>query len=119
MTGRSLFDAGSGSTIGGAVSWLTGTLLGSVATLLCVLAVAVIGFAMLSGRLQIRRGAYVVLGCFVLLGAPIIASAFLSMVGSQAGVTEQRADSVKEPVPRAALPPADYDPYAGASLRQD
>lgn len=62
---------GSGPLIA-AVSWLQGTLLGTVATVAAVIAVAAIGFMMLTGRIDWRRGAIVILGCFVLFGAASI-----------------------------------------------
>ena len=45
--------------------------------ILCVLAVAFVGMLMLTGRLALREGLRVALGCFILLGAPAIASAFV------------------------------------------
>jgi type IV secretion system protein VirB2 len=65
--------SGSGPIIG-ALSWLQGTLLGTVATVVAVIAVASIGFLMLTGRLNWRYGATVILGCFVLFGAATIVS---------------------------------------------
>jgi type IV secretion system protein VirB2 len=52
-----------------AVQWLQGTLLGTVATVVAVIAVATIGFMMLTGRMNWRHGAVVILGCFILFGA--------------------------------------------------
>lgn len=63
--------AGSGVIVG-AVSWLQGTLLGTVATVVAVIAVAVVGFMMLTGRINWRYGATVILGCFILFGAASI-----------------------------------------------
>ncbi len=63
--------AGSGP-IAGAVHWLQGTLLGSVATVVAVIAVASVGFMMLTGRMNWRYGATVILGCFILFGAASI-----------------------------------------------
>lgn len=103
----------------GAVQWITASLLGSIALALCVLAVASVGLMMLAGRLPVRRGLSVVLGCFVLLGAPVIASAFVA--GTQEAI-EAPVPAVIERSdlpPRKDLPPANYDPYAGASLRRD
>jgi len=57
-----------------ALSWLQGTLLGNVATAVAVMAVAAVGFLMLTGRLNWRFGATVVLGCFILFGAGAIVS---------------------------------------------
>ncbi len=50
---------GSGVIIN-AVSWLQGTLMGTVATTVAVIAVAVVGFMMLTGRINWRHGA---VGC--------------------------------------------------------
>jgi len=55
-----------------AVSWLQGTLLGTVATVVAVIAVATVGFMMLTGRVNWRYGATVILGCFILFGASSI-----------------------------------------------
>jgi len=55
-----------------AVSWLQGTLMGTVATVVAVIAIAAVGFGMLTGRINWRHGAVVVLGCFILFGAASI-----------------------------------------------
>jgi len=69
--------AGSGPIIS-ALSWLQGTLLGNVATAVAVIAVAMVGFMMLTGRLNWRFGATVILGCFVLFGASAIVTGIQS-----------------------------------------
>ncbi|MDR3386923.1 MAG: TrbC/VirB2 family protein [Rudaea sp.] len=63
--------AGSGPIIN-AVSWLQGTLMGTVATIAAVIAVACVGFMMLTGRINWRHGVVVILGCFILFGAASI-----------------------------------------------
>lgn len=63
--------AGSGVLVS-AVRWLQGTLLGTVATVVAVIAVASVGFLMLTGRMNWRYGATVILGCFILFGAASI-----------------------------------------------
>lgn len=63
--------AGSGVFVS-AVNWLQGTLLGTVATVVAVIAVATVGFMMLTGRINWRHGVTVILGCFVLFGASTI-----------------------------------------------
>jgi type IV secretion system protein VirB2 len=55
-----------------AVNWIQGTLLGNVATAVAVVAVAVVGFMMLTGRINWRYGITVIVGCFVLFGAAAI-----------------------------------------------
>ncbi len=63
--------AGSGVLVS-AVRWLQGTLLGTVATVVAIIAVASVGFLMLTGRINWRYGATVILGCFILFGAASI-----------------------------------------------
>lgn len=65
-------DPAGSNVVVGALSWLQGTLLGTVATVAAVIAVAGVGFMMLTGRLNWRYGATVILGCFVLFGAGAI-----------------------------------------------
>lgn len=69
--------AGSGPIVA-ALSWLQGTLMGNVATAVAVMAVAAVGFMMLTGRLNWRFGATVIIGCFVLFGAGAIVSGIQS-----------------------------------------
>lgn len=64
-----------------AVSWLQGTLLGTVATVTAVIAVAVVGFMMLTGRINWRHGAVVILGCFILFGAASIVAGIRAAAG--------------------------------------
>ncbi|MGA0602822.1 TrbC/VirB2 family protein [Caulobacter sp. KR2-114] len=63
--------AGSGAIVG-ALRWIQGTLLGTAATVVAVIAVAVVGYMMLTGRMNWRYGATVILGCFILFGAASI-----------------------------------------------
>ena len=69
--------AGSGAIIS-ALGWLQGTLLGTVATVIAVIAVASVGFLMLTGRINWRHGAVVILGCFILFGATSIVAGIKS-----------------------------------------
>ena len=73
--------AGSGP-ITGALMWLQGTLMGTVATVAAVIAVAGVGFMMLTGRMNWRYGMTVVLGCFILFGAVAIVSGIQSAAGA-------------------------------------
>lgn len=72
--------AGSGAIVS-AVRWLQGTLLGTVATVVAVIAIASVGFLMLTGRINWRYGATVILGCFVLFGAASIVAGIQSTAG--------------------------------------
>lgn len=68
---------GSGPIVS-AVQWLQGTLLGTVATVVAVIAVACVGLLMLTGRINWRYGAVVILGCFILFGAVSIVAGIRS-----------------------------------------
>ena len=72
--------AGSGPVVG-AIDWLQGTLLGNVATAVAVIAVAGVGFMMLTGRINWKYGATVVLGLFILFGAASIVAGIRSVAG--------------------------------------
>lgn len=65
-------DPQGSSVLVNAVTWMQGTLLGTVATTVAVIAVAMVGFMMLTGRMNWRYGAVVILGCFILFGAASI-----------------------------------------------
>lgn len=69
--------SGSGVLVS-AVNWLQGTLMGTVATVVAVIAVASVGFMMLTGRINWRHGATVILGCFILFGAASIVAGIQS-----------------------------------------
>ena len=72
--------AGSGPIVS-AVHWLEGTLLGTIATVVAVIAVASVGLLMLTGRINWRYGATVILGCFILFGAASIVGGIQSTAG--------------------------------------
>lgn len=72
---------GSGPIVG-AVRWLQNTLLGTVATVAAVIAVASVGLLMLTGRINWRHGATVILGCFILFGAASIVAGIQAASGS-------------------------------------
>ncbi len=68
---------GSGVVVN-AMRWMQGTLLGTVATAAAVIAIASVGFLMLTGRINWRHGAVVILGCFILFGAASIVAGIQS-----------------------------------------
>ncbi len=72
--------AGSGP-INNALGWMQNTLLGSVATAVAVMAVAAVGFMMLTGRMNWRFGATVILGCFIIFGAASIVAGIQGAAG--------------------------------------
>lgn len=109
----------SSSALTGAVDWLQGALLGSAATAAAVTAVGWVGLLMLSGRVDIRRGGTVMLGCFILFGASSIARGILTAVQSGAAPAGVIAAAPPPPNYPPSPPPkaqAAYDPYAGAAV---
>ncbi len=69
---QTMADPAGSSPILAALNWIQGTLLGNVATAAAVIAVAAVGFLMLSGRIEWRRGLTVILGAFIIFGAAAI-----------------------------------------------
>jgi type IV secretory pathway VirB2 component (pilin) len=114
----SLSDPPPASAITSAANWVGDLLFGPLATAIAVIAIAWIGLAMLSGRIDIRKGLSVLLGCFLLFGAQRIAEGLrLASLGD--GVTPI---PIAPPPPNYIKPPrrADttnaFDPYAGAAV---
>ncbi len=114
----SLADAPPTGAIGASASWVSGLLFGPLATTIAVIAIAWLGFSMLSGRIDIRRGLAVVFGCFLLFGARGIADGLRSSAVNE--VVPPAASG--PPPPNFAKPqpvantPNGYDPYAGAAV---
>lgn len=110
------------SAIASAVGWLKGALLGTFATTIAVFAVASIGFLMLTGRIDVRRGVQVVFGCFIVFGASTIANGISGVISGGAGAPGL---AQSRPLPPPPLPPqpvayqptssSPFDPYAGAA----
>jgi type IV secretory pathway VirB2 component (pilin) len=74
-------DPAGSSPLIAALDWVQGTLLGNLATTAAVIAVAAVGFLMLTGRMDWRRGLTVVIGCFVIFGAVSIVAGIRSLAG--------------------------------------
>jgi type IV secretory pathway VirB2 component (pilin) len=118
-TSGSLVDPPGSSAVVAAVAWLQGTLLGTIATTIAIIAVSAVGFMMLAGRLNIRYGLTVILGSFILFGAStIVAGLRASLSGADRAPIVYAPQSPPPMVapPPAPPPPANRDPYAGASV---
>jgi type IV secretory pathway VirB2 component (pilin) len=111
---RADFDSNGVNGLSSAVGWLQSALLGAAATTVAILAVASIGFLMLTGRSEVRRAARVILGCFILFSAATIANGIIGIL------------QPAPPPPTAAVPAPAYtpsvpkassaDPFPGASI---
>jgi type IV secretory pathway VirB2 component (pilin) len=117
----SFFIASEGAgALGLAIVWIAGVLTGSLAIAVATTAVAVIGIGMMSGRIDLRKGAATIAGCFVLFGAGSIADGLIALAsGKSGGVPAAVKIVVQAPPPQIHLPAAPsqvYDPYAGAAV---
>lgn len=103
-----------------AVKWVEAGLLGPAATSVVILAVAMLGIAMLGGRIDLRAAGRVALGAFIMFGAPLIAYEISQALRSrEIAIPDIAQRSTIAPAP-AAMPqnaPVN-DPYAGASVPQ-
>ena len=102
------------------MNWINATLMGSLAAAVATVTIAFVGLAMLSGRLQARDAARVVLGCFILFGAPAMVAGLMASLrdGNGAATLPIAGPPPSAPPPALPLTPPSYDPYAGASLPQ-
>ena len=104
-----------GAALVEAVQWAAAVMTGPVATAIAVITIAMLGFAFLQGRIDARRAARTILGCFIIFGAPSIAAA---LAGAQdtAGPPPPAASATSVQPTHVTPVPAPYDPYAGASV---
>ena len=105
----------------GALSWIEAILTGSLATTLAVIAVALFGLELLNGRLSLRRGAALVIGCFILFAAPGLARSLLALSYDATGTSlPAPMPAPLEPIEFKSPPmpkvPTPFDPYAGAAI---
>lgn len=120
--GDPTFAGASDNSFIAAVAWLGGALTGTLATSIATIAVASIGLLLLSGRISLRRSTQVLIGCFILFGAPLIAQGMMGTMNGMATAPQiQPVVGPRLPAydvgPAQSAPPATpYDPYAGAAL---
>lgn len=113
----SAIESSNANAINSAVGWLQSALIGTVATIVAITAIASVGFLMLAGRIDVRRAAQVVFGCFIIFGAATIANGILSAI-SRGDNSPDLAQTASPPQPLPG-PPATahvnstpYNPYA-------
>lgn len=108
------------NAIGSAVHWLEAVGTGQVATSIAILAVAGLGFLLLSGRIGAVPFRRTLLGCFIIFGAGTIASGLMQGAGGAGDAPGPAilpfASAPPQPTPQPK-PAEPYDPYAGASLQ--
>lgn len=108
-----------------ASQWVFSLLMGPLATSIAVIAVASTGFLMLSGRINVRRGATVVVGCFILFGVASSASGLRGLASSVALEKPRSRQVIVGPLPSVKTVSASSnstvwsnDPYAEAEVRR-
>ncbi len=102
-------------------AWIQALLTGSIATAVAVVAIASVGLLMLSGRVDLRRGGRVILGCFVVFGAAILAKGLLGaaeMRSQTRAVDRDITSAAPLSQPTSVSQSRPSDPYAGAALRR-
>ena len=102
-----------------AALWVQHTLLGGVAISIAVLAVATLGAMMLTGRVDMRRATTVVIGCFILFGAPAISTGIkTTLEGSWQGSMATGTSKSLEQDQIRPFSSDPFDPYAGSKVSQ-
>lgn len=97
--------------------WLEELLRGRLVTTLAILAVAFVGYQMISGRMSLKAALRVALGCFILFGSSAIAQGLIG-VARDGGVPAPPTPAAElvVPVPSPRTPPVSanpFDPYSG------
>ena len=116
----SLAEPPSTSVLGAGAQWIEQLLTGSLVFAIATVAIALIGLAMLGGHASLKRGARVLLGCFLLFGAHSIAVGLRGVATSE-DPSDRRYANVQRVVIPPNLPtqnpaPNAFDPYAGAGV---
>lgn len=105
------------SAVLSAVRWVEGVLTGALASSLAVLAIAGVGFGLLTGRIDLRRAGQVVLEVSILFGAPtVVRELSASLRGDGQAAPYIAAGLTASPAP--TLKAERRDPYAGASIQE-
>lgn len=96
-----LADPPGSSVVVAALAWLEQTLLGTIAAIVAVLAVASVGLMMLAGRINLRYGLTVIAGCFILFGASTIVAGIQASLAGDRGPSPNAQET---PPPMVAAP---------------
>jgi type IV secretory pathway VirB2 component (pilin) len=114
----SLFEPSHTQAFGVVADWLPEVLSGSLATALGIVAIGLVGLSLFQGRLRLKHAALVVMGIFLLMGAPVIGAGIVgnSHQASLALMPTTVAPPPAVPSNNLAPPANPFDPYAGASV---
>lgn len=106
----------SSSPLADAAGWLSGNALPSIVEAVAIIAILIVGLAMLQGRMSVRRGGLAVVGCFVIMGSGSIANALVGLRASSPPTPVSSIAIEPRAPPQIKARPDNPDPYAGASL---
>lgn len=96
------------------VAWFLQLIVGSVGTALAMLAIAFLSIGMLNGRFEVMKTIRIIVGLFILFGAPAISEGL--MMGARNGISHDRARDAVPPRPQIPTTVPAFDPYAGAAV---
>ena len=116
MTSSLFSSSGDSGSFAAATRWVEELLRGQLVTTIAILAVVLLGYQMMSGRLSLRAAMRVTLGCFVLFGSSAIAQGLIgiSRDGGAARPTMRSDPAPPLPLPRVS-PETNanpFDPYS-------
>ena len=113
-----LVDPPASSSLEPAITWIESAALGTVATVIAVIAMAGLGLMLMAGRTDVRRGVTVILGCFFVFGAHAIAAGLVSQSASPTNRSDEDQSLITPAISTGIFVPTtdEYDPYAGASV---
>ncbi|WP_448659152.1 TrbC/VirB2 family protein [Sphingomonas sp. CJ99] len=114
--GDPMTPSGGTQSILAAAQWVEVAMLGSVATVVAIIAVAALGLALLSGRIDLRRAGWTLLGCFIVFGASTIAGALLGGSNRPSLSAAKPSQYIEPHVMIIQKQRPTYDPHAGASM---
>ena len=107
------FDASNSNAVAAAMIWIEATMLGGIATIAAVIAVAAFGLLLFLGRAPVPRRSKSRVGAFILFGASSIASGIVRSLNGSANnietATGLRLPAAIEPTAEAQPPPR-YNP---------
>jgi type IV secretory pathway VirB2 component (pilin) len=108
----------SSSSIVASVTWIEHALLGTAATAIAVICIAGLGYTFLAGRIPVRRAVTVMIGCFILFGAPSIAAGLSALVTREPPPALMGSEPVAPqfavaPQTSSRTAPDPFNPYPG------
>lgn len=110
-----IFYEQGGHSLSDAMSWPLSLLSGPLSLSIASVAVVCFGMLLLDGRIRWRRGISVVLGCFLVFGAPTLTRAF-DGVNKRPSSASDGSTSPDLKTPSLNTTASEYDPYAGAAV---